>query len=228
MTVLLVLFTLVVFLTADHFVQRARAHKVLEAVRSRVASMAESLKQIPAGVELAINHTWMKKEHGSIVTIGFDEFIARFFGRVDRIVLPVLGEMAENLFLTDGERTLPLLCPVRGRVVAVNPQVLRDPSLAYADPYGNGWLVQIEVPSHQNFHAPIVQSATAWLREQISSAREFLVGHAGAQNYALMQDGGAIVDGVLKMYDNAVWAEFGRTFLALPAEPAPAKEASGM
>lgn len=228
MTVLLFLFTLVVFLTADHFVQRARARKVVEAVRDQVASMAGSLKQIPAGVELATNHTWVKKEHGSIITIGFDEFIARFFGKVERIILPVLGESAENIFLLDGERSLPLLSPVRGRVVAVNPQVLRDPSLAYADPYGNGWLVQVEVASRQANRAPIVPAATEWLREQITAAKEFFLGHASAQNYALMQDGGAIVDGVLKMYDNAVWAEFGRTFLTLPVESTATKEAASM
>ena len=217
MTVLLVLFTLVVFLTADHFVQRAKARKVVATVREQVSSLAESLRNIPEGVELAINHTWMKKEHGSVITVGFDEFIARFFGKVERIILPAIGDRVENMFLMDGERSLPLLAPVSGKVVAVNRQILNDPSLAYADPYDQGWLVKVEVPSRQAVQAPLVSSASDWLKQQIVAAREFFLGHAGAQNYALMQDGGAVVDGVLKMYDNAVWAEFGRTFLAMPA-----------
>ncbi|HTY00790.1 MAG TPA: glycine cleavage system protein H [Bacteroidota bacterium] len=224
MTVLLVLFTLVVFLTADHFVQRARARRVAETVRDKVTSAADSLKQIPAGVELAINHTWMKKDHGSVITVGFDEFIARFFGKVERIVLPAIGDRVENMFLMDGERSLPLLAPVSGKVVAVNRQVLMDPSLAYADPYDQGWLLKVEVPSRQAVVAPIVSAASDWLKQQIVTAREFFLGHPGAVNYALMQDGGTVVDGVLKMYDNAVWAEFGRTFLAVPAASKPAGE----
>ncbi len=224
MTVLLFLFTIVVFLAADHVVQRARARKVTEAVRERVASLAGSLKQIPSGVELALNHMWMKREQGSIITIGVDEFISRFFGTVGTIVLPAIGEAAENIVLKDGERSIPLLCPVDGRVVAVNQNVAHNPSVAHTDPYGNGWLFQVELPSRQQRWAPRVPAASEWLGQQIAAAREFFLGHAGAQNYALMQDGGALVDGVLKMYDNAVWAEFGRKFLALPVESAPVEQ----
>jgi glycine cleavage system H protein len=217
MTVLLVLFTLIVFLTVDHFVQQSRTRKVVETVRSRVTSVAEALKQIPEGIELAWNHTWTKKNGESIITVGLDEFVAKFFGAVERIVLPNAGDAAGRVCLVEGERSLQIASPVEGKVVAVNPEVLRDPSASYADPYGKGWLFQVQVPASRD-HASGSRPTMEWLREQVAAAREFFLGHAGAQNYALMQDGGAIVDGVLKMYDNGVWAEFGDRFLAVPSE----------
>ncbi|MGA9121489.1 MAG: glycine cleavage system protein H, partial [Bacteroidota bacterium] len=206
-------------LTADHFVQRARAQKVLETVRDRVSSIVEALKQIPAGVELAMNHMWLKDESNSIVTVGLDEFVAKFFGAVEKIILPKTGEAAGKVCLIDGERSLEIACPVNGRVIAVNPEVLRNPSSSYTDPYGKGWLFQVEVATPRH-HPSASGLTTSWLQDQIAAAREFFLGRAGAQNYALMQDGGAIVDGVLKMYDNSVWAEFGDRFLASPSSVA--------
>ena len=38
----------------------------------------------------------------------------------------------------------PFLAPVPGRVAAVNESVLTDPSLVERDPYGAGWLVELE------------------------------------------------------------------------------------
>ncbi len=225
MTVVLFLCTIIAFLTADHFVQRARARKVVETVRDRVGTMVGSLKQIPSGIELAFNHLWTKREEGTVVTVGFDEFIARFFGKLDRIALPAVGESAGKIFLAEGERMIPLLCPVNGRVVAVNQQVLNDPGLAYSDPYGGGWLFRVEVRNPQPARATVSVAPADWLREQVAAAREFFLRHSGAQNYALMQDGGAIVDGVLKMYDNAVWAEFSEMFLAMPSVPSTTPDA---
>jgi len=216
-----------VFLAADHFVQQARAHKVVQVVHDRVTTIAATLGQIPTGVELATNHTWARNEKDSVVTVGVDEFIARFIGTVENIVLPMVGEFAERVIFVDGERKVTLACPVNGRVIAVNPEILRDPTSAHADPYGKGWLFKVQVPAGHSFRMSIAGSSAEWLRDQFTSAREFFLGRAGAQNYALMQDGGEIVDGVLKMYDNAVWVEFSEKFLTAGAETIAAATAIG-
>jgi glycine cleavage system H protein len=219
MTVLFLLLMLIAFLAADHLVQRFRVRRVSQAVRERVASLLGNLAQIPAGIELALNHTWIKNDGGPVVTVGLDAFVATFLGTVGRIVLPEPGTAAGSVVLEDGARSLALALPVRGRVVAVNPGILRDPSGMHDDPYGRGWLLQIQ-PDHGAPRRTLVASqARTWLLEQTALAREFFLGKQGGE-YAMMQDGGILVDGVLKLYENAVWAEFAETFLAIPDDRA--------
>ncbi len=221
MTVLFLLLMLSAFLTADHFVQRARTRKVGETVRERVASLVESFRQIPADVEVALNHTWTKTTAGPLVTVGLDEFVAKFFGTVERIVVPEAGMAAGSILLQDGERSLSLALPVRGRVAAVNTEVLNNPAATHADPYGKGWLLQIAPEPGAPRRSPAAPHAPQWLRDQVLAAREFFLGRAGAENYAFMQDGGTLVDGILKLYDGAVWNEFGDRFLTPGSDAAP-------
>ena len=39
----------------------------------------------------------------------------------------------------------PLVSPVSGRVLAVNDPVVADPGLAERDPFGGGWLIDVEL-----------------------------------------------------------------------------------
>lgn len=220
MTVLFLLLMLTVFLTADHFVQRFRARKMGLVVRERVTSLLDSFNRIPAGVELALNHTWMKRDAGPVVTVGLDEFITKFFGTVGRIVLPEAGLSGGKILIEDGERSLALAMPVSGRVVAVNTRVLNTPSAAHDDPYGSGWLVQIQPDPGESRRTLVAPQALQWLKEQAALARDFFAGKSGAGEFAMMQDGGILVDGILKLYDGAVWAEFRDKFLTVPADDA--------
>ncbi len=218
MTVILVLLTLVAFLTADYLIQLFRAKKAGEAIRACVSSMVEALRQVPADVQLAVNHMWVKQEKGAVVTIGIDEFVAKFFGAVDRILLPETGAPAGSILLQDGERAIALTVPVQGRVIAVNPAVLRSASAAWSDPYGTGWLMRIQPCSTPSNSKMVSSQPQQWLKDQVSLAREFFLQREGSGNYALMQDGGAIVDGIMKYYEADVWEEFSGKFLAAEAE----------
>lgn len=213
MTVILVLVTLVAFLAADHMVQRYRTRKVGAAVRACVSSMVEAFKQIPEGIQVALNHTWVKGEAGSVVTVGLDEFVSKFFGTVEQIILPDADMAADRIILREGDRSVALLCPVKGRVVAVNGAALRDPSSVHDDPYGNGWLFRIQAENGPQRAALVPGKATEWLKEQVAQAREFFLQREEAGNYALMQDGGTVVDGVMKLYGPGLWDEFGDRFL---------------
>jgi len=39
---------------------------------------------------------------------------------------------------------IPMLSPVAGEVVEVNPEVLRSPEILREDPYGKGWLLKVK------------------------------------------------------------------------------------
>ena len=40
-----------------------------------------------------------------------------------------------------------IFAPVTGKVVAVNAELVSAPELINSDPYGSGWLIEIEVPA---------------------------------------------------------------------------------
>jgi glycine cleavage system H protein len=215
MTVLLVLATLILFLTLDHFVERSRTRKAAQQVSERLVALGQAFQPVPDGVRLRANHTWSKDEQQGIVTIGLDEFLAKFLGAVERIAIPPSGGLvdpaAQSIRLEDGGKAVMLAPPVPGRVVSINHEVLRSPALASTDPYGRGWLlkVQTEKKSDGMFGSQAVQ----WLRQQAEAAREFFGSREQYGAFALAQDGGVPVAGVLKQYDGEAWREFQRRFL---------------
>jgi glycine cleavage system H protein len=215
MTVLLVLATLITFLAADHFVQRARAARAAEDLLPRGVSL-------PEGVSLATNHTWLKKQR-NVVTIGLDEFLGGMLGVVESMVLPEAGSTVtpahQTIALRNGNRALRLAVPVDGKIMKVNTRVLADPSLARTDPYGNGWLLKVKTESSASIvsHFLLGTGARQWLKEQMELAKEFLAGQTAMPQLVTLQDGGMPADGILQHCDARVWAEFERRFAGLAA-----------
>ena len=217
MTVLLVLLTLIMFLVADHFVQKSRERAAQLATRPGYGSLEFLL---PPNVALATNHTWMKNESKGITTVGLDEFLGRLVGAVEDIILPQVGSSLSpataTINLKDGKKSLALASPVRGRVVAINENVLKNPALAKIDPYGTGWLMKIQPESHEEKQRAFSGTqAMEWLRKQTELAKEFLTVRAPQTALVTMQDGGVPVDGLLKKYDVRVWEEFQQSFVTL-------------
>jgi glycine cleavage system H protein len=217
MTVLLVLVTLIMFLIADHFVQKSRERAAQLAVRPGYAPQEFLL---PPNVALATNHTWMKNESKGITTVGLDEFLGRLVGAVEDIILPQVGASLSpataTISLKEGRNSLALAAPVSGRVVAINENVLRNPGLARTDPYGTGWLMKVQPDRHdEKQHVFSGSQAMEWLRKQTELAKEFLTVRMPQAGFVTMQDGGVPVDGLLKNYDTRVWEEFQQSFVTL-------------
>jgi glycine cleavage system H protein len=214
MTVLLVLFTIIIFIAADNVVQRvrrARAARALEPLK------AGALSHLPDGIALALNHTWMKEEKKGLVTIGIDEFLSAVTGAVESILLPAretrVVPTIPNITLRYQGRELLLSLPLQGEVVEVNQAVLQNPALASSDPYESGWLLKVRPFDRPGPKLATVlrQEAAGWMREQMDRAKEFFV--MRLPQPVLMQDGGVPVSGLLKEFSPEVWKEFQATFL---------------
>jgi len=211
MTVLLVLFTLILFLAADHFIEKARLAR-----KARVAETdQDAILQVPTGFELAVNHTWVSRKRDGSAVVGLDQFLSRLVGTVEKIILPGAGAKVPvvGITLRDGNRQINLALPVQGRVIEVNHAVLKNPGLAATDPYGRGWLVRVEPRLKDGATVKFVDTSRAseWLKEQVMIAKEYLV--ARMPEPALMQDGGLPVKGLLKSFDAPVWQEFQKSFM---------------
>lgn len=221
MTVLLVVFTLIIFLVADYIVQKARLAKV--AVQSDrfghgvIASIFSGAASIPDSVELATNHTWLKEDPQGVITVGVDEFLAGLLGAVEDIVLPPIGNTVtpavSEIALRHGGKSLDLASPVVGQVVEVNDEVRKDPALARKDPYGAGWLLKLAPKRDREVHRLfVVPRPVEWLKKQMDLAKEFFTARAGSAQLATLYDGGLPVEGLLKNYDAETWKEFSNSF----------------
>lgn len=222
MTVLLILFTLTLFLTADFFVQRKRrTSEVPEYQPLALPAFGLQYHPIPATTNLVSNHTWIRRNPDGSSVIGVDDFLGRLVGSLEEILLPEPGSSlvpARNeITLKSSGRALRLATPVQGRVVEVNEDVLRNPSLARTDPYGRGWLMKIR-PASQTSMVPgsyIVQKPMEWLAEQKDLATKFFSSFTLNPQLATMQDGGLPVEGLLQNYEEEVWTSFQNTFATL-------------
>lgn len=93
-------------------------------------------------------HEWIAFD-GDTATVGITDYAAEQLGDIVFVDLPAIdagvsaGEVCGEIESTKsvGE----LYAPISGTIVAVNQAVVDDPSLANSDPFGEGWLIKVEV-----------------------------------------------------------------------------------
>ena len=120
----------------------------------RVAGKRKQLRlgsramQIPENLRYSNDHEWALLE-GTRVRVGITDYAQDALGDVVFVELPEVGtDVVVGGALGEDESTKSvseIYAPVAGTVVAVNQAVADAPESLNADPYGNGWLVEIEV-----------------------------------------------------------------------------------
>lgn len=93
-------------------------------------------------------HEWVAVE-GKTVTIGITDFAQAQLGDVVFLELPNLGRklaVRESFGVVESVKAASdLYSPVAGRVAAVNEKLATKPELVNQDPYGEGWLLKVEL-----------------------------------------------------------------------------------
>lgn len=95
-----------------------------------------------------LGHSWARMEKGGHVRIGIDDFAAKLFGKANAFRLPEVGASLRQgevgLVLVRNGYQGPIQSPLSGRVVAVNTDVIENPSICHRDCYFSGWLILLE------------------------------------------------------------------------------------
>ncbi|MEI8404652.1 MAG: glycine cleavage system protein GcvH [Actinomycetes bacterium] len=103
---------------------------------------------IPENLRYSTDHEWASLE-GTRVRVGITDFAQDALGDVVFVDLPEIGAVVEaGGAMGEVESTKSvseLFAPVSGTVVAVNAVCVDSPEHINADPYGEGWLCEIEV-----------------------------------------------------------------------------------
>lgn len=93
-------------------------------------------------------HEWLTAD-GKTVTIGITDFAQAQLGDVVFLELPNPGrklEAGESFGVVESVKAASdLYAPVSGRVSAVNDKLAGKPELINSDPYGDGWILKLEL-----------------------------------------------------------------------------------
>src|SRR3990170_7169811 len=109
----------------------------------------------PEDIKYHREHSWVRVE-GKRATIGISDYAQQQLGDIVYVDLPEIDtEVDADSELSEIESTKatsPLISPVSGTVVEVNEDLADSPEIINEDPYGNGWLLVIELsdPSEVN------------------------------------------------------------------------------
>lgn len=103
---------------------------------------------IPEELKYTEEHEWIRLE-GNIATIGITDFAQSELGDIVYIEVDTLdSEINSNdVFGTvEAVKTVSdLFMPVTGKVIEVNSSLEDAPEVVNDDPYGQGWIIKIEV-----------------------------------------------------------------------------------
>ncbi|MGI9951164.1 glycine cleavage system protein GcvH [Moorellaceae bacterium AZ2] len=104
--------------------------------------------EIPVHLRYSKDHEWVEVE-GNRARIGITDYAQQSLGDIVFVELPQVGDelTAQDSFgvVESVKSASDVYTPVSGKVVAVNEALLDSPQLINSDPYGKGWLIEIEM-----------------------------------------------------------------------------------
>ncbi|ELZ78175.1 glycine cleavage system protein GcvH [Haloferax larsenii] len=110
--------------------------------------------EIPDDRKYLESHEWTTTD-GDTVKIGISDFAQDELGDVVFVELPDEGDeitAGDEFGVVESIKAVSdLYAPVSGTVVAVNEDLFDAPELVNEDPYGDGWMLELEPSSSDEF-----------------------------------------------------------------------------
>lgn len=107
------------------------------------------MSDFPEDLKYSAEHEWVRSGNSTTVRIGITAYAADQLGDIVFVTLPKVGEaIASGDACGELESTKSvsdIFAPVSGTVTGVNPVLEANPETINADPYGDGWLFELEL-----------------------------------------------------------------------------------
>ncbi|OBI22061.1 MULTISPECIES: glycine cleavage system protein GcvH [unclassified Mycobacterium] len=107
------------------------------------------MSDIPSDLHYTAEHEWVRRSGEDTVRVGITDFAQSALGDVVFVQLPDVGSQVsagESFGEVESTKSVSdLFAPVSGTVLAVNADLEGSPQLVNSDPYGSGWLVDVQV-----------------------------------------------------------------------------------
>jgi glycine cleavage system H protein len=108
------------------------------------------MSEVPSDLKYTAEHEWVRINDGSqTVRVGITDYAQEALGDVVYVSLPEVGsKVTASTACGEVESTKSvsdLYAPVSGTVTARNESLDDQPELINSDPYGEGWIIEIEL-----------------------------------------------------------------------------------
>ena len=104
--------------------------------------------KIPEDLKYTKDHEWVRVE-GNVATVGVTDFAQSELGDIVFVEIETLDEelKKEEVFgSVEAVKTVSdLFMPIGGTVIEINENIESSPELVNSDPYGEGWMIKIEI-----------------------------------------------------------------------------------
>jgi len=104
---------------------------------------------VPEDLKYTDEHEWVARVGADTVRVGITDFAQTQLGDVVFVQLPDLGEqVSAGQAIGEVESTKSvsdLYSPVAGEIVTRNENLETQPELVNADPYGDGWMIEVRI-----------------------------------------------------------------------------------
>ena len=106
------------------------------------------MSEIPSELSYTAEHEWVQRVGDDTVRVGITDFAQSSLGDVVFVQLPDVGTdvtAGESFGEVESTKSVSdLYSPVTAKVVAVNGELEGSPQLVNSDPYGEGWLIELQ------------------------------------------------------------------------------------
>ena len=104
--------------------------------------------EFPEDLKYSKEHEWVLVE-GGVATVGITDYAQDQLGDIVFVELPAVGDKVskEDAFgvVESVKAVSDIYAPVSGKVLEVNDDLPENPEMLNEDPYGDGWIIKIEM-----------------------------------------------------------------------------------
>ncbi len=112
------------------------------------------MSDFPEDLKYSAEHEWVRGGNSTTVRIGITAYAADQLGDIVFATLPQVGEaiaLGDACGELESTKSVSdLFAPVSGTVSAVNSVLESNPETINSDPYGDGWLFELELDADAN------------------------------------------------------------------------------
>ncbi|NOY38033.1 MAG: hypothetical protein GXO83_10735 [Chlorobi bacterium] len=169
-------------------------------------------------------HTWVFLKKDGMAIVGIDDFLQHVTGPITRIKMPDIGKKVRKgeqiLSIIQNGKQLNIYAPISGTIKAQNKILNTEPSLVNFCPLTDGWMFIIEPTNWLTEIQFLIMEKQykEWLKSEFTRLKDFFSMNNNTHGnpeyaYSVLQDGGALRDGVLADFGPEVWEDFQTCYL---------------
>jgi glycine cleavage system H protein len=107
------------------------------------------MSNIPSHLKYTESHEWVDADENGNARIGITDHAQEALGDLVFVELPTVGDEISQgdpcAVVESVKAASDIYTPVSGRVIAINEELDADPAIINSDPYGDGWLFEVEL-----------------------------------------------------------------------------------